>query len=74
MKSKSPGVNSITLVPCAVERICRAIETAFDDLYLGIKKPKERARGGSHIDKDTEGNLLSRKRRQKMRSKKLDEG
>lgn len=56
-----------------VVKICGLIEDAFNDLVLGETRPKERARGGSTIDLDSKRRLLSRKRRQKVKSKKFDE-
>lgn len=56
-----------------VVKICGLIEDAFNDLVMNVKKPKERARGGSTIDLDSKRRLLSRKRRQKVRSKRFEE-
>jgi hypothetical protein len=46
-----------------VEKICTAIEVAFNSLVCGIKDPKERARGGSFVDNDISRKIVRRNRR-----------
>lgn len=56
-----------------VSKIIDAIDSAYGGLVLGIKEAKKRARGGSFVDRDSEGNLVAKNRRRGQRSKKHDD-
>lgn len=56
----------------AVEKVCNAIENAFSSLVCEMNEAKERARGGSYVDRDTAGKA-SKSQRRDMRAKKYDD-
>lgn len=55
----------------SVEKLCRSIDSAFDALVLGLRNVKGRARGGSHVDPNSEGNAMTDHRR--PRGKKFED-
>lgn len=56
----------------AVKKICIAIDSAFSGLVCGIKESKERAKGGSYLDRDTTGAVV-RKNQRRGRVRKIED-